>query len=438
MSQPEPVDNPLTIWIVNPLDDIPGEHFPAQRTWSLARLMASRGHDVTWWSANWSHRKKTSRTAPLGVRNDEGFSVRLVAVRGYEQDMARARFMSHRDFGRTFERLANESVAAGHLTRPDIILATLPPIDGPEAAARLAARLNSTLVIDALNSWPESLEGLVPGPTLFRPFIKRFLLGRMTNRRNNVLRAADAIAAASPECIPSSPMVVPDDVPRFIAPLGGYPQQFDRPPRSIDHVALAPGIQLVQRTAEQNTDTLECVHAGQLSAAEDIDTLLAAVRHLSQHRVHATIHFTGQGKFEQNVRNAAAATNGSCRLVVHGLLDQKTYADLLARCDVGLVLTRPESVSAMPSETFDYASAGLAMVGGLKDLMQPILDEPRAGLHYTSGEPDSLSQAIRTLAEDRSALAMCRQRARMLAEQAFNREKITSLYADWLEGLRTL
>ena len=77
------------------------------------------------------------------------------------------------------------------------------------------------------------------------------------------------------------------------------------------------------------------------------------------------------------------------------------------------------------------------MVGGLKDLMKPILDEPRAGLHYTSGEPDSLSQAIRTLAEDRSALAMCRQRARMLAEQAFNREKITSLYADWLEGLRT-
>lgn len=437
MSQPEPVDNPLTIWIVNPLDDIPGEHFPAQRTWSLARLMASRGHDVTWWSANWSHRKKTARTAPLGVREDEGFSVRLVAVRGYEQDMTRARFMSHRDFGRTFERLANESIAAGHLTRPDIILATLPPIDGPEAAARLADRLHAALVIDILNTWPESLEQFVPGPALLRPLTKRFLLGRMTNRRNNILRAADAIAAASPECIPSNPVIVQEDVPRFIAPLGGYPQQFDRPPRSINHVALAPGIQVVQRIAEQNTDSMECVHAGQLSADQDIDTLLAAARQLSQNRVNTTIHLTGQGKFEQSVRNAAKASHGSCRLVVHGLLDQKAYADLLARCDVGLVLTKPQSVSAIPSETFDYASAGLAVVGGLKNLMTPMLNEPRAGLLYASGEPDSLSQAIRTLAEDRSTLAKYRHRARKLAEQAFNREKITTLYADWLEGLRT-
>ena len=143
MSQPEPVDHPLSIWIVNPLDDIPGEHLPPQRAWSLARLLASRGHDVTWWTATWSHRRKAIRTAPLGVKDDEGFTARLVAVRPYDHDLSLARFASHRDFGRTFERLANESIAAGQLARPDIILASLPPLDGPEAAARLAARLDA-------------------------------------------------------------------------------------------------------------------------------------------------------------------------------------------------------------------------------------------------------------------------------------------------------
>ena len=79
---PEPlISRPLVIWLVNPFDDIPGEGNPPLRYWSLARVLAARGHDVTWWTATWSHRRKASRTPHLGIREEEGFGMRMVDVR---------------------------------------------------------------------------------------------------------------------------------------------------------------------------------------------------------------------------------------------------------------------------------------------------------------------------------------------------------------------
>ncbi len=436
MSQPEPVDHPLSIWIVNPLDDIPGEHLPPQRAWSLARLLAARGHEVTWWTATWSHRRKAIRTAPLGVKDDEGFAVRLVAVRPYDRDLSLARFGSHRDFGRTFERLANESIAAGQLDRPDIILASLPPLDGPEAAARLAARLDAELVVDLGNLWPESLEPYVPGPAVLRPFNRWLLLGNMAHRRDAILASADAIAASSQACIDALPAATRADVPKHVAPLGGYPQQFLPPPRIIDHVPVAEGMLPLPHAASSKHQPLACVHAGQLGPSEDLDTLVVAARQLSAAGIDATIHIAGKGPHEAALRNAAAAAKGSCRIVVYGLLERTAYVDLLARCDVGLVLTKPDSVAAIPAEAFDYAAAGLAIVHGLPGELQQQIDAAEAGLAYTSGDPSSLTRAIRTLAEDRTRLATCRQAARHLAETVFDREKITAAYADWLQGLR--
>lgn len=436
MSQPEPVDHPLSIWIVNPLDDIPGELLPPQRSWSLARLLASRGHDVTWWSATWSHRRKAIRSAPLGVKEDEGFTMRLVAVRPYDRNVSRNRFASHRDFGRTFERLANESIAAGQLGRPDIILASLPPLDGPEAAARLAARLDAEFVVDLGNRWPESLEPYVPGPAILRPLTRRLLLGGMARRRDAILAAADAIAATSQECIDALP-ADRADVPTHVALLGGYPQQFPPPPRVIDHVPPAAGMPSDRSTADHASQPLSCVHAGQLGSDEDLDTLVVAARQLSAAGIDATIHIAGKGQYEAALRNAATAGNGSCRIVVNGLLERPAYVDLLARCDVGLVLTKPESVTAIPAEAFDYAAAGLALVNSLPGDLHRLIGEAGAGLSYTSGDPTSLARAIRAMAENRTRLAACRQAARHLAETMFDREKITSAYADWLQGLRT-
>lgn len=428
---PEPLaPRPLSVWLVNPFDDIPGEGLPPLRYWSLARILAARGHDVTWWTATWSHRRKAVRSAPLGIREDEGFAFRLVAVRPYDSNVSLARMASHRDFGRTFERLARESVSSGQLERPDIILASLPPLDSPEAAARLAQQLDATFVLDLMDLWPETFERLLPGPVLLRRLVAPFLLGGMEKRRRALVAAADAVAAATRSYADVVLRDAPADLPRHVCYVGAYPQEFGTPPRHIDHVPMAGGGEAATPAA---VEPLQCVYAGSLEAGQDLDVLPAAARQLSAAGVRATIHVAGTGRLEPALRRAAAASGGSCRLEVHGLLARPAYVGLLQRCDVGLVCVKPESFVAVPYKACDFAAAGLAIVSSLPGELQGLVDEHRAGVPYTAGDASSLARVIQSLAADRKKLVELQHGARLLAAAEFDRERTYPRFADWLE-----
>jgi glycosyltransferase involved in cell wall biosynthesis len=434
MSRAEPLPPPLTIWIVNPFDDIPGEGLPPLRYWSLARILAARGHDVTWWSATWSHRRKARRDMPLGIREDENFAVRLVAVRPYEKNVSLARIGSHRDFGRTFERLASEGVASGQLDRPDVILASLPPLEGPEAAARLAKRLDALFVCDVQDLWPETFERLLPGPAWLRGILAPLLLGGMEKRRNAVLAAADAISSTSQTFLNELKVwlsgVAIDDhsKPTYVCNLGAYLQEFPEPPR------LSPTDVDASREAGGTARPVSCVYAGTLEAGQDLDTLVAACRMLASAGTEAEIHVAGTGTLEPRLRTAAAGLRGACRLIVHGLLGRHDYVHLLSRADVGLVLVKPETRVVLPNKACDYAAAGLALVNSIPGELERLIAEHSAGLTYAAGDAASLARAIATFATDRRLLNDCRHGSRRLAEDAFDREKTYLQFAKWIEG----
>ena len=447
MSRFSPLPQPLSVWIVNPFDDIPGEGLPPLRYWSLARVLAGRGHDVTWWSATWSHRRKAVRTVPMQMREDEGFSVRLVAVRPYAKNVSLARFASHRDFGRTFERLANESVASGQLARPDVILASLPPLDSPEAAARLAKRLDALLVVDLMDVWPETFQRLLPGPRWLRKFISPLLLGGMYRRRAAVIEAADAISTASQTYADTmlgnaGGQTLNHKKPMHLCYLGAYLQEFSPQVRvsPVEADATAVAADATTQPVEKPAATtplpdkpLVCVYSGTLEAGQDILTAITAAKMLSAAGTPAEIHIAGTGKFEASIRAAAAGISGSCRVVIHGLLDRTAYVRLLSACDVGLVLVKPESLVSVPYKACDYAAAGLAIINSLPGEFESLVTSSVAGLKYTAGDAASLVRAIASLASNRDLLLNYRQGARRLAEAEFDREKTYSQFAQWIE-----
>jgi glycosyltransferase involved in cell wall biosynthesis len=434
MYRSEPL--PLSIWIVNPFDDIPGEGLPPLRYWSLARVLAGRGHDVTWWTASWSHRRKALRTAPLHIRDDEGFAVRLVAVRPYTKNVSFARLASHRDFGRTFERVANESIASGQLERPDIVLASLPPLEGPEAAARLAKRLDANLVVDLMDVWPETFERLLPGPEWLRRAVVPLLFGRMAARRREVLDAADAVSSCAHGYFDAIPDATRGGKPRHVCHLGAWLPEFPPPPRMIDEVPIIGGAETAGAAAEQPAAApLACVYAGTLEAGQDLDTLVAAARILAAQGVSATLHVAGTGRLEPALRKAAEPVRGSCSMRFHGLLDRAAYVRLLTECDVGLVLVKPESLVAVPYKVCDYAAAGLALVNSLPGELERFVTDHQAGVSYAAGNAESLARAIAVLAADRHRMLAMRQGSRRLAESQFDREKTYARFADWLEGI---
>ncbi|MFN7812623.1 MAG: glycosyltransferase [Planctomycetia bacterium] len=429
---PEPLaPRPLTVWLVNPFDDVPGEGLPPLRYWTLARILAARGHDVTWWTADWSHSRKATRTVDPGIREDEGFAVRPVPVRPYMKNVSLARLRSHADFGRAFERLANAAIADGEMERPDIVLASLPPLEGIEAAARLARRADATFVVDLMDLWPETFERLVPGPEFISRPLGRLLCGGMYRRRAAVLAAADGVAAATHTYADVALRDVSADLPRHICYVGAYVEEFAPPPRLIDPVPFAAGGPAAATTFEP----IRCVYSGSLGTGQDLHALVAAARALSAAGTRGVIHVAGPGPLEPMLRSAAASLRGSCELVVHGLLPRADYVALLAGCDVGLVLVKPESLVAVPYKACDYAAAGLALVNSLPGELADLIATHEAGVHYVAGDGGSLAGAITTLATDRRRLLAMRHAARRLAVAAFDRDRTYPRFADWLETL---
>lgn len=425
---PEPLSPPLSIWIVNPFDDIPGEGLPPMRYWSLARVLAARGHDVTWWTCTWSHRRKAIRALPRDLREDEHFGVRLVAVRPYERNVSLARLGSHRDFGKNFERLARESVASGQMERPDIILASLPPLESPAAAQRLAQRLDATLVVDVQDLWPETFERLVPGPAFFRRLVTPVLLRRMRAGRRAVIGAADAVSFTTHTYAESLHGELTPGTPTHVCYLGAYPQEFPATAPLVNHVPLLG--------AESDAAVpLQCVYSGSLEMGQDLDALVTAARLLAARGTAVTIHVAGAGRMEPMLRRAAGSIGGACHIEMHGLLGRHDYVKLLAACDVGLVLVRPESQVVVPNKACDYAAAGLALVNSLPGELERLIEAHAAGLAYVAGDGQSLADTIAKLAADRRLLKDMRHNARRLAAAEFDRERIYPKFADWLELL---
>jgi glycosyltransferase involved in cell wall biosynthesis len=410
----------LTIWVVNPFDDIPGEGLPPIRFWSLSKALAERGHDVTWWTASWSHRRKATRTLPAGVKEAEGFGMQLVDVRPYMRNVSLARIASHRDFGAGFERRANELVATGSLRRPDVILASLPPLDSPEAAIRLARRHAAACIIDIMDLWPETFERLLPGPTFLRRLASPLLLGRMRTRRRAIVAGADAVSAATHTYLSTTLADAGVERPSHVCYLGArLPEQ--------PHESATPAPGDAQRP-------LACVYAGTLEMGQDLETLVAAARRLASSTEPVTLHVAGTGRLEPMLRAAAPTIGGACELRVHGLLAKPEYEKLLGQCDVGLVLVKPESCVAVPYKACDYAAAGLALVNSLPGELQTLIDEHGAGLAYTAGDAESLAASITKLAQDRRGVAIMRTGSRRLAAAAFDREHTYPRFAAWIEA----
>ena len=429
---PEPLTTrPLSIWLVNPFDDLPGEGVPALRYWSLARGLAARGHDVTWWSATWSHRRKATRSVPPGLHEAEGFRVRLVAVRPYEKNVSLARLASHRDFGATFERLADESIASGQFERPDIIVASLPPLESAEAAIRVARRVDAVGVVDVQDLWPETFARLIPGPAFLRKPLASLLLRGMERRRQAVLAAADAVSTTTRTFADVVFPQVPADRPRHVCHVGTLVQEFPTIGRYVDAVPLAGD----QAAPAATFEPLQCIYAGSLGSGQDLDALVSAARSLSAAGTRTVLHVAGTGPFEASLRSAAGSLRGSCEMQVHGLLDRTGYMRLLSRCEVGLVLVKPDSLVAVPNKACDYAAASLALVNSLPGELNRLIETHAAGVSYTAGDGGSLARAITGLANDRRALLGMRHAARRLALAEFDRERIYPPFLDWLETL---
>ena len=203
----------MTVWIQNPFDNLPGEGFRKMRYSLMAEAFARAGHDVTFWTSDFSHALKRRRDPSAAAASC--FACRLVPTPAYSRNVSLRRVFSHAAYARRWEALARRAAADG--CPPELVIASLPTISGAAAALRLGRRLGARVVVDVQDAWPETFERIVP----------RWTLSPLRARARRIFREADLVTGV---CDRYRELVGRDDYLR--AYLGVEPGERPEPPRS--------------------------------------------------------------------------------------------------------------------------------------------------------------------------------------------------------------
>lgn len=322
----------------------------------MSEAFAKAGHEVTFWTQDWSHAKKMRRDVR---RNPETtFAVRAIHVPGYTRNICLRRIWSHAKFA------VNWSRAASRESAPDLIVVSSPPLLIGREVRRFCLRCGAKYVVDVMDAWPETFERVLP----------RWMLGwaRRIVRRN-YCGAAGVTAVAE----------------RYVDLVGSYgakcPVRLFHHGISIDRSKTGRDI-----SAHTPSTPLRIAYVGNMSLSYDLATAVEAVKRDAS----VSLDLAGSGPDEPSLRKRAA---GCDRIRFHGYLDETNLRALLSSADVGLVPMFDESCVGVPYKLADYAAAGLPVLNSLSGETARLLAESGAGVSYAAGSAASLLSAVKSL-----------------------------------------
>ena len=374
----------MTVWIVNPFDNLPTEGNRPQRYWLMARAFAKAGHKVVLWSSDFSHATKAKRKF---VREcDDGFEVRLVPTRPYPKNVCLKRIISHWHLAKDWLRLARAEAKC-----PDVIIASTPPLGLCNAARKYAYENKAKFVADIMDAWPETFYRVVP----------KWMLLPLRSVARKIYTKADAISAVSK---------------RYIELAKDYGAA--APMHCCNH-----GIEIREegRAKREEKSGLNLVYIGAMGLSYDLETVIDAVKSLEC----ATLDLAGSGPKEAALRLQAF---GCERIRFHGYLGDAELRDLLLRSSIGVIPMFPDSCVGIPYKLADYAACGLKVVESLGGEAGELVAKHNAGCHYNAGDADSLCEAILAAASIKDS------NPQAFAEH-FDAARIMSEYIGWVEGV---
>lgn len=384
----------MNVWIVNPFDNLPLEGYRPMRFWLMAEAFQKAGHDVVYWTSDFSHANKKSRSLKTGC--EVPFSLELLKTEPYFKNVSLRRLRSHRKLAETFLKESRAAVASGRYNAPDFIIASSPPLELVDAAHVVASEVGARVVVDIMDAWPETFERIVP----------RFLLWPLRRlARRNYLRAAAITAVADNYVELARSYGFAGEIRRFYhgISIGARPRHSKR------------------------SGPLRIVYAGNMGRSYDLATAVEAVAKLDG---LATLDIAGKGEQEEALK-AIVESRGVKGVKFHGYLSGECLDRLLSESDIGLVPMDPSSCVGIPYKLADYAKNSLAIASSLGGESAGLLNRYGAGVSYDYGSADSLVKAIKSIS---SGLEEKRSGARMMAEREFSADKI---YADYVKMLET-
>jgi glycosyltransferase involved in cell wall biosynthesis len=374
------------------------------RMQAFAEYLARRGHDVTVIAEFPNH--------PLGVMPPE-YRGRLVevdrsnpyrVVRVWVRTSSEKTQMTRLSFYTSFMAMA--AVVAPVAGRPDVVVATTPPLFTGLAGLAIARSMGAPLVLDVRDLWPAaatSLRQISPGwPTHAAEMIERRLY-----------RAAATVVAVTAPFAEHIDAIRGKEPATAVIPNGTLEQFFRDDGR--DRLGVAD-------------DRFLVTFAGTLGIAQALPSAVDAAAQLADTTDFA---FVGEGPVKEIVM-AQAHDMGLSNVHFHPQIPLESITPVLAGSDALLVPLsgHPTFRQFVPSKLTDFMAVGRPVLLAAAGESAKLVEEVGAGVVVPPEDPDALAAAVRWLQVHPAEAAEMGKRGR-----AFAATRLRSAQAERLESI---
>jgi glycosyltransferase involved in cell wall biosynthesis len=389
----------MTVWIENPFDNLPPEGFRAQRYWLMARAFADAGHDVVYWTSNFSHSRKKYRELQHEIFGF-GFKLKLVPTLEYGENVSFRRMSSHRAYASSWKKMALDYAAQNG--NPDVIIVSTPPVSTGSAAIFMKKVFGCVLVVDMMDAWPQTFSRILPR---FLRFFAPVLFSPLYRAQRRLYRSADMVSSVC--------------------------KRYEAIANARAFMVCYHGIDLstVSANVARDDGRIKLVYAGGLGRTYDLETVVKALAKIP----NAVLYIAGIGGKIRSLREFAVKLGCADRLELLGYLSAGALAQTLANADIGIIPMREESFVGMPYKIADYSAAGLAIVSSLPGESRALIESYGSGAFYAADDDLSCVRAIRAVAKN---ISQCKIASRRMAEECFNASKIYRRFVAFVSQLK--
>ena len=414
----------MRVWLIATGEPVPTDAVNPRlhRKGMLAKALASRGHEVVWWTSTVNHQEKRHRfLRDTVVQVSEQYHLRFLHAPVYKTSISLRRILSHRCVARKFRQFAPAEPP------PDLIVCSMPTIELSVAATQYALARGVPLVLDIEDMWPDVIVDLAPPWTRS---VARITLSSMYRGMRYASRNATAISGLTPAYVDWALRFA--NRPRCTLDKD-FPMAYETEQPNQD--ALTSARQFWQcRGINGTDDNFVACFAGTMGRFFEIQTVIEAARRLQSAGRSVRFVLCGAGDNVQKYRQMAEDMDN---VVFPGWVEAPEIWTLMRMSSVGLApyLSIPNFTNNLTNKPIEYFSAGLPVVSSLKGILSNLLERYQCGVTYENERADQLAEILAALDDDRERLAKLSKNAKELYMSQFTVEKVFSEMIAHLEGV---
>jgi len=369
------------------------------RSYELARHLVQSGHEVT---------ILTAAGGPSPARRTVD-GVRVVEVAGASPDYAAATAQGYARRMTGFARFAATATAAAmRVPRPDVVLATSPPLTIALPGIAAAKRHRAPLVFEVRDLWPEApiQMGALPNPLAQRA-------ARALER--GVYRCARQVVALSP------------GMRNGVIAAGVDPGRVTLVPNASDLDLFSPDLDpgdLRERLGLEGKFVAS--YFGTMGEANDLTQVVEAASLLAR-RGEDGVAFVLQGEGKRRAAIVEDVRRRELRnVVVLPAAGKASAARLAAASDACMTIFKDVAILATnsPNKLFDTFAAGRAAIVNTDGWQRELVEGHEAGVYARAGDPADLADRVLWLRDHPEQTAAYGRNARRLAETQFDRRML--------------